>query len=317
MQQFLEYSSQHPSSISDGVTLSFGSSYHAVFLFLIHGDEVGSLPGINQCLQELLDQKSPHSKNHKGTVSFILGNKAATEKQTRYVEHDLNRSFGRTEKPSAKEHYRAEEISSLLKQATVMIDFHQTKEQTPFPFFTFPFHRPSYFWARALGTVKHFVTRPMGASFSSLGQCSDEYAHSLSIPALTIEMSQMGCSEATTKFVLETVWETLRILDENKPIEAASQDKKDLIIYENTSFIPFHQSTECLLSSKYQNFSSIQKDELIGVDLASGDPLYAPAAGYALFPQYPQRDTHGRAIKHSDKLMRIINPMAKHPLEVF
>ena len=81
----------------------------------LHGDESSGI-AIAKYFQQ-------HS--HNGISSFI-GNPAASVKNKRYLETDLNRSFD-TKVATSLEERRAEEIKPLLKKFDFIIDFHNTK----------------------------------------------------------------------------------------------------------------------------------------------------------------------------------------------
>ena len=87
---------------------------------LIHGVEVAGL-GILCSLLELLV--------HDGlslniSLGIAVGNAHAAEKSVRFVERDLNRSFGR-EAATLLEEKRADELERLLRHSRYFIDFHR------------------------------------------------------------------------------------------------------------------------------------------------------------------------------------------------
>lgn len=93
----------------------------------IHGDEPAGKKAINSILEQDLDYQRP--------VQFILANEEALEKNKRYLETDLNRSFPGNKESEKHEEKLAAEILEKVKD-TVLLDIHTTRSY-PEPFATF------------------------------------------------------------------------------------------------------------------------------------------------------------------------------------
>lgn len=86
-------------------------------IYCLHGDEIATEQVAKQLNKEL-------------GVEIILGNPKAREKQIRFIESDLNRSFGKT---GTYESNRANELMELLnsKNEGLIIDLHTTNSGMP------------------------------------------------------------------------------------------------------------------------------------------------------------------------------------------
>ena len=92
IRQFENHEKKHPGIIPDSVFFDFGNhDGHISISSIIHGNEVGSLPAILKLIDHLITKKI----KYEGKISFILGNKKASFENKRYLQHDLNRSFGK------------------------------------------------------------------------------------------------------------------------------------------------------------------------------------------------------------------------------
>ena len=97
-----------------------------------HGDEVGGIGVLNKFLDkiELEAVKLPF------TMNLLLGNPWASQKNKRFLERDLNRSFARATQ-TCHEEKRAKELEPILRETKYLVDFHQTIEPSRKSFFTY------------------------------------------------------------------------------------------------------------------------------------------------------------------------------------
>jgi hypothetical protein len=75
------------------------------------------------------DERAPVSALKKAKVPFLLGNPAAYRMNVRFLERDLNSSFGR--KGGDKEAKRARELLKKISDNMCVVDFHTTSAKTP------------------------------------------------------------------------------------------------------------------------------------------------------------------------------------------
>ena len=133
IQEFRAIASANPGPVDDSAEWVFGDSLqHIVFGMITHGNETGSLPAIRPFVDHL-----EMSHDFNGKVSIFLGNARAAIANRRYTEADLNRVF--TKQPTTSyERQRAVELSTILRSASLLVDFHQTILASNQPFYIFP-----------------------------------------------------------------------------------------------------------------------------------------------------------------------------------
>ncbi|WGL59644.1 succinylglutamate desuccinylase/aspartoacylase family protein [Pigmentibacter sp. JX0631] len=283
--------------INDCIHLDFKShNGHIVIGSIVHGNETGSLPGVLQVIQNLIDKKIKYG----GKISFFLGNKKASLENKRFIEDDLNRSFSPLENnKKSSEKNRAEEIKKLLNTCDLFLDFHQTNKPCLEPFYIFTMHSISYSWARAIGCCNIFVTRRSNTPYSAEGMCSDEYVRLLNKPGLTLELGQQGISEKATNTCKLAIINSMQLMDliqlKKRCIHNLARKKNELNILQIIYSEKF-KTQQTKLVKEFINLEKVTKGQLLGAFLP-GQDFYAPQDGYILFPQYPMRDEKGIVIE--------------------
>jgi succinylglutamate desuccinylase len=288
---------------------------HIVFSGIVHGNEVGSLPAIIKCIHDLLSNKI----NYGGKVSFFLGNIEAAQNNVRFIESDLNRSFGnKYNGQTNKERSRALEIMPLLSTADVYFDFHQTIMPCLKPFYIFEMSKQSYYWARAAGVATTFVTRKKGASFSAAGMCSDEYVRSFGNVGITIELGEKGFSHEAETMSFEIMKRALNCMNKvygnHFPIEKLAHKNMDFEFLSIVHREPF-LNPKLKLNEGLLNFKKVTEGMALGLN-DQNKPLISPRDGYILFPKYPMRKENGEAILPlPGEIYVIADQIKEHPLE--
>jgi len=119
------------STISDAWKLESGKPGPTLCLLGgIHGNE----PAGTQLIRSIVNDQRTLPLT-RGSVVLALGNPAAIEKNLRFCEADLNRSFLPKENPSnTLEARRAEELKTLLDASDVLLDIHSSFAATSQPF---------------------------------------------------------------------------------------------------------------------------------------------------------------------------------------
>ena len=314
--EFRSIASAHPGPVDDSAEWVFGDDpQHLVFGMITHGNETGSLPAIRPFVDHLETQHQ-----FKGKVSLFLGNVRAAMVNKRYTEADLNRVF--TEQPSTSyERDRALELSTILKSASLLVDFHQTILASNEPFYIFPYHRPGYYWARLLAGAKYLVTRHPNYQFSAGSMCTDEYVLAHGGAGVTLEMGQAGTSDWATDLTLTTMKRALSIaasLEDESHLESLANqgNTDDLDFYEITYAEPFNDPTMCL-DPDWINFATVKQGDRLGTN-RDGLHFYAPKEGMLLFPKYPERDADGNAQAPIPKeIYNLASKMPGHPLKIW
>ena len=109
------------------------SGPNVVIIGAMHGNERIGVDVINM----LKNECTPETIH--GTLTLILGNPRAYEKNIRFIDEDLNRLFGEnsksTENQETYEQQRAFELKPFLENANYLLDIHATiKPSIPFVF---------------------------------------------------------------------------------------------------------------------------------------------------------------------------------------
>lgn len=293
-------------------SLSFDSGKpgpHALFSSIIHGNETGSLPAVLGLAEKL----SKGKVDFIGRISFILGNVAASLKNERLIEADLNRVFTETGSDSL-ERRRALELMPFLKTADLFVDFHQTTMPCLEPFFIFAFEERSYLWARYTEAAGVLITRSAKEKFTQNALCIDEYARQFKIPSITIELGQAGLTaeaETATQKILDKVIEGHKKMASGATLEDLAARAPELRFLAITHREPFDdRSAE--LKPGYVNLGRVQGNELMGKG-AKGEYV-CPRDGYLLFPKYAKRDEKGLATGPlGGELYMLLEPLDDHP----
>lgn len=269
---------------------SYGEGRHLLISALVHGDEVGTLPALLAWMRKFDQGYRPPFK-----VSFLLGNVEAAIQGRRYLEQDLNRSFGSIQKPQSLEEKRAREIAPVILSADLFIDLHQTITPSRECFHVFAFHEPSYRWARVIGSPSKFVTHPPEDSFSNGDLTSDEYAQRAGIPSLSVEFLQKGFSaeaeEASNNFLDSSMQSFEKFAGREKELTNESRRQKDLDIW----FIRHRfelQGRQASLRPGLENLMPVERGDSLG-QFSDGAELKAEHSGLLLFPKYPSAENPG------------------------
>lgn len=245
---------------------------------ITHGDEVGGI----QVLIELLNFLQAGLIAPKMPLGFSLGNIEASIADRRFLEADLNRSFG-TKDLSTKEAKRSLELMPMLSESDFFLDFHQTIEASIQPFFIFPYAAKSLAFARAAHSEVHVVTH-WGKPFSLDGMCTDEFVNFKGGVGITIELGQKGFEAYQTSVGVQAALGAIRYAEDvlsGKIIEAAEAG----VLYTWKAIVLYEEGMD--LKEGLFNFQPVKKGDVLGVH--GPNPLLCEDDGYLLFPKY-QRD---------------------------
>lgn len=257
---------------------------------LVHGNEIGGIETFLFLLNEIETGKLKPKLN----LRIILGNIEAYYEDKRFLEKDMNRSFGLDE-PISPEELRAKELETFLSTSDFLIDVHQTIGPTYTPFYIFEYDEKSYDFARYLHATLPIVTYTMERRFK--GKTSTGFMIDLGKSGITIETGQKGID----KNQISLGYEVLRKAIESDLIIPVS----DTVFSKTFTFAHIidnpHGTIE--LVKTLQNFESIKKDEL----LAKGpdSEYFSPVDGVILFPKY------GAYARSSPELALILKPVHK------
>lgn len=245
------------------------------FLALVHGNEILGLPVLNNILKKIMNRElAPDFE-----IFFALGNLPAALADKRFLEWDLNRSFGK----NSDVHWetrRARELETLmLDQCDYIIDLHQTVSPTEHSFFIFEYSQ---------GLDLSFLTQinpgiPVIVQFEAIGDESglstDEYILRRGKFGTAIELGQIGFSEQNFELGISICSRAVEVLTAKEKLEKVEK-----------SFPLFQLDGRCKsteigdrLNPGSVNFKKIEKGEVVGTSI--NGPIYAPESGYMLFPK--------------------------------
>lgn len=254
-----------------------------VFGLMVHGDEVGSLPGALSVMEDL----AAGAFHFGGIADFFIGNVPAARAGARCLEADLNRVFTDAA-PDSAERRRAIELSALLDGCDLFLDLHQTAMPAARPFFTLPWRPLEEAWVRALRTNAAWITRPSGVSFSPGLKCADEYVRDQGRAGITLELGERGFSSAATAAASAVIRRALVLMDALQTQGASALTGPLPPCYQYSHAEPYRDSG-LRLRSGLVNFQPVVAGERLS---APGTPaLLAPHEGVLLFPKYPPPGT--------------------------
>lgn len=271
---------------------------HLVIGSMIHGNETGSLPAV----VDLAEALSSGQRTYPGRLSLFVGNEKAARADRRFLEADLNRVFVDSDLDT-HEHRRARELRTILDQADVFIDLHQTILATQQPFYIFPWSPEGDAWARGLAAARVWVTRPSGESFSAGTCCADEYVRNRGRIGLTVELGQKGLRPDAARLAQ-------RVLDRAMDMMASGErDGPELTYWRTRAKLPYADAS-LRLRPGLTNFQPVRSGEVLS---APGTPeLTSPEGGVLLFPKYP-----GPGEPLPGEIVRVLTKLEQHPSELW
>ena len=284
--------------------------FHVVIGAIVHGNEIGTLPSVVDLARRLARGEIEFG----GDLTVVLGNPDAALEGRRFLDTDLNRSFG-TGRSGSREERRAAEMEPILSSADLFFDLHQTTEATDRPFYIGPFGDDLWRWASALGGASTWVTRPPGVGFSAAGMCADEFVRDLGRPGLTLEVGRAGMhpeSDTCTQHVLEGL---LAVASEVGRSGLTLPDKPDLdsdLSFVTMSWAQPFDDPRLRLREGITNFMPVSAGERLSA--SSSPSIIAPSDGLLLFPKYLDYDADGVIVSPPPgEIIRIVEPLPDHP----
>ena len=271
------------------------------FVALTHGNEIAGF----SILKEFISILSHLRLTLPFSIGVALGNTEAYKKDVRFLEKDLNRSFGLGDQNSL-EGKRAKELTKLLIRTDFLLDFHQTQRPCLNPFFVFPYTKKGLSFALHLNSEIPVVTHWSGG-FSKDGMCTDEFINSQGGVGISLETGFCGRDPLQISFGLKLIFEALflkKFLENDRnPALPDELSEEDLKIYTWSEVFPYPEEGEVILKEDLINFSFFQKGEELGKH--EGLAIKASEEGFLLFPKY---------VKSSDprpkELFRLVRPIS-------
>lgn len=261
-----------------------------------HGNEVGGLLALIECIRLI---KSGVVKPEI-PLAFSLGNYRASLEDRRFIQADLNRSFG-TKDLSTLEAQRSLELMPVLANTDFFLDFHQTIESCMQPFFIFPYAEASLAFARAAHSEVSVVTH-WGKPFSLDGMCTDEFVNHSGGVGITIELGKKGFEAYQTSVGLQAALGAIRYVQDN--LRGKYQAKSDHGPLYTWKVIELYEEGMDLHEGLF-NFQPVKKGDVLGMH--GTKPLLCRESGWLLFPKY-QRDPGAPRPKEIYRVAKRIEP---------
>ncbi len=256
------------------------------FLALVHGNEILGLPVLNGILKRIFSgDLNPHFE-----IYFALGNLPAAFADKRFLELDLNRSFGKNS-DQYRETRRARELETLmLDHCDYVIDLHQTVSPTQHSFFIFEY---------SPGLDLSFLAQinpgiPVIVQFEAIGDESglstDEYTLRRGKFGTAVELGQMGFSQENFELGVSICSRAIEVLESEENLEPMAE-----------TFPLFQLGGRCRapeagarLNPGWVNFNKVEKGQEVGV--SNSGPIFSPESGYMLFPKSVAATTAGQEL---------------------
>ncbi len=263
-----------------------------------HGDEVGGFAALGEFLRECV--VAGYFQRRWPRTSFLvgLGNLEAALQNRRYVERDLDRSFGT---PSTQ--FLEERIAKIYEKWFAWtqwnLDVHQTVLPSRSPFFIGPAAARVRSMAMQIHPEIPVIGFPAGG-FSVDGTPLDDWILYQGNVSVSVEMGQKGFHEEQIRFGKNLMF---RFLDE--AVRGFSQTlSQSPRILEKKAVV--RKTPGLVLHPGFENLQSIRKGEVLGIS-QGGDSLLAPESGFVLFPKY------GELAACSSELCQIVGPVDAMP----
>lgn len=287
-------------------------------LGLIHGNEVAGVAVLNEIAGHLVATGAV--SRMQGAVAFVLGNREAALAGRRFVDCDLNRSFGRNA-PKLREERRAREIEDLLKRTDVLLDFHQTSQPSDRPFFIFPYTPGGFEFSRRIAPHAAVVTR-VGERFSSEGMCSDEYVIAQGGIGTTLELGQNGFglgSVSVGAMAGLRAW----VLSQGGALEdtqffasesALSGCGETGDVWTYSGGVPYPATGSVTVEPGWTNFAYVARGQVLGRCSEAPGVVCAPESGRILFPAYLTPEQLEGRLPRPKEICKILTPTSREDL---
>ena len=212
-----------------------------------HGDEPIGLKIFSNLLKSIQDKSflAEHS------FYLIFANRKAYEKNTRFIEEDLNRSYHLTS--SSHEGKRAKEITKILDKCDLCIDIHQTVHETSTPFWIIA---EGYEKSPFLSPLKKLIPGVVAPHAESISTARS-YMTSKRKLGLTLEISDFG-------FDKEAVALGEKVLEETLSFNFSSKEKPTLDLYQIHFHAPFPGGKKVKWKDGLKNFDFVKREEVLG-----------------------------------------------------
>lgn len=272
-------------------------SYGLTLMAVTHGNEVAGIRVLNQVLklfkEGVIEFPCP--------IAFVLANPWASKQDVRFIERDLNRSFGCMSN-HLHEEKRAKDLEPILRDTSYLVDFHQTIEPSQKPFFIFPYSDNGFGFAQSISQDIPVVTHWAGG-FSKDGACSDEFVNNHGGVGITIELGQKGFDWYQEGVGLQVALNAISSVTKLLRQEEVQLKSANAEIY-TWSDVIINPGSGAYLDEGWYNFQWVNKGQRLG---GVGDrDIVASCSGPILFPKYVRKSSGSSAPKELCRIMKRI-----------
>jgi succinylglutamate desuccinylase len=234
---------------------------------LVHGNETF---GLDLAIDFLNNDPSQ-------SFMLMLGNRESYLAQKRFVERDLNRSFGLNIQ-NLSEEKRAAEIEKYIQDIQYVLDLHQTSYRCVTPFSISRDLDKTLNLVNFLCPEYPLVYFDPTQKTSQEGMTFGEYCQENGKIFLTIELGEKGFQKELQKKGLGIIKNFLKFTQEIKT------EPKIEYIYIPTQTVLKKEQTDSLVPG-LENFSFIKKGSLL-IENSIREDKIASEDGFVLFPKY-------------------------------
>ncbi len=173
-------------------------------------------------------------------------------------------------------------ITNIIKQSNLMLEFKQTNTRTLIPFYHTKYNTNSHLLSQCLACLNTLVTNTLDTQENgSLNELTTTY----NIPSLEVYVGPKGKNSMSYEYTFKVLTKTLKIANQLEDNDLESLDKIPLSIFEYKHLEKYNKDINL---KKFVNFDPIQKNQIIGS--LEGKDILAPQDGVILFPQYPDKN---------------------------
>jgi len=267
---------------------------------LAHGNEVAGVSVLN----EILGQSDAGTLSTSANILFALGDVPAALAGKRFLEADLNRSFGLAHL-YAPAHHRAKELGTLFERTNFLIDFHQTQGPSTSPFYISRFDAGSFQTFRSLRPDCPVVTY-LESSFSTQGMTTLNYHILKGGRGFGLELGEKGFCPDQIDFGVKLVVDLLAAaafdVGTAIPTAAGSVDDPGVFTFDETLKT---QTGIFELRAGLENLAWVEPGVNYGT--IDGNPIFVTAPRRVLFPKYLRSGESGTP---SMDVIRLLKPVS-------
>jgi len=211
----------------------------------VHGNEI--------CGVEAIRRLKDAIKLEKGELRMIIANPAAVQKNVRYIEENLNRSFLLNNPSESYEAKLAKELLSHLRWADYCLDLHASNSPNSEPFIM---AEPRELPYTEFFPVKLFVSG--GDKFYS--GTSEDFMNNQGKIGISVECGYLG-DQKSTEIAISCLQGFLVHLKMIEMVSLKRTEKNHLRV-----FFQYNNQEEFKLAKEFNDFEFVQNDQLIGHD---------------------------------------------------